>query len=56
MNESNIENLDDDFVKEIMIDKRMIDDPFVQNAIYQLIKNRIDEAKVGYQFFNLIIG
>lgn len=47
MNESNIENLDDDFVKAIMIDKRMIDDPFVQNAIYQLIKNRIDEAKVG---------
>ena len=47
LNESNIENLDDDFVKAIMIDKRMIDDPFVQNAIYQLIKNRIDEAKVG---------
>ena len=47
MNESNIENLDDDFVKAIMIDERMIDDPFVQNAIYQLIKNRIDEAKVG---------
>ena len=47
MKESNIENLDDDFVKAIMIDERMIDDPFVQNAIYQLIKNRIDEAKVG---------
>ena len=47
MNESNIERLDDDFVKAIMIDNRMIDDPFIQNAVYQLIKNRIDEAKVG---------
>lgn len=47
MNESNIRNLDDDFVKAIMIDGRMIDDPFIQNAVYQLIKNRIDEAKVG---------
>ena len=47
MNESNIRNLDDDFVKAIMIDERMIDDPFIQNAVYQLIKNRIDEAKVG---------
>jgi hypothetical protein len=47
MNESNIDRLDDDFVKAIMIDNRMIDDPFIQNAVYQLIKNRIDEAKVG---------
>ena len=30
-----------------MIDQRMIDDPYVQSTIYGLIKNRIDEAKVG---------
>ena len=30
-----------------MIDKRMIDDPFIQSAIYQSIRNRINEAKVG---------
>lgn len=47
MNTNNAENMDDDFVKALMIDKRMLDDPFVQNSIYQLIRNRINEAKVG---------
>ena len=47
LSEKNIEYIDDDFVKAIMIDSRMMDDPFVQNTIYQLIKNRINEAKVG---------
>lgn len=47
LSESNIEYIDDDFVKAIMIDKRMIDDPFIQSTIYRLIKNRIKEAKVG---------
>lgn len=47
INRDNIERVDDDFVKAIMIDKRMLDDPFVQNNIYQLIRNRINEAKVG---------
>lgn len=39
--------LEDDFIKAIMIDRRMLDDAFVQNSIYQLIRNRINEAKVG---------
>lgn len=43
----NIGRLDDDFAKAIMIDPRMIDDSFVQSTIYQLIRNRINEAKVG---------
>lgn len=43
----NIAALPDDYAKAIMIDQRMINDPFVQNSIYQMIKNRIDEAKVG---------
>lgn len=47
LSEKNIEHLNDDFIKSIMIDKRMLDDPFVQNSIYQMIKNRINEAKVG---------
>lgn len=47
LNKNNIHNLDDDFVKAIMIDRRMLDDPYVQSSIYQLIKNRINEAKVG---------
>lgn len=47
LNENNIDRIDDDFIKAIMIDSRMADDPYVQNSIYQLIKNRINEAKVG---------
>ena len=47
LNAENIGRVDDDFIKAIMIDPRMIDDPFVQSAIYQLIRNRINEAKVG---------
>lgn len=47
LNETNIDFIDDDFVKAIMIDSRMIDDPFVQSTVYQLIRNRINEAKVG---------
>lgn len=47
LNEDNIEKLDNDIAKAIMIDNRMINDPFIQSAVYQTIKNRIDEAKVG---------
>ena len=47
LNERNILGLDDDFIKAMMIDHRVLEDPFVQSNIYQLIKNRINEAKVG---------
>ncbi len=47
LNERNVPKLDDDFIKAVMIDRRMLSDPFVQDSIYQLIRNRIDEAKVG---------
>ncbi len=47
LNESNVERLPDDFIKAIMIDRRVLDDPFVQSSIYQLIRNRINQAKVG---------
>lgn len=47
LNETNINVIDDDFIKAIMIDPRMVDDPFIQSTVYQLIRNRINEAKVG---------
>ena len=47
LNERNVDRLDNDFIKALMVDKRVLDDPFVQNSIYQLIRNRIDQAKVG---------
>ncbi len=47
LNENNVTRLPNDFVKAIMIDRRILNDPFVQKSIYQLICNRINEAKVG---------
>ncbi len=47
LNENNIERIENDVAKALMIDHRMINDPFVQNTIYRAIKNRINEAKVG---------
>ena len=47
LNEKSVDRMVNDYVKAIMIDRRILDDPFVQNAIYQLIHNRINEAKVG---------
>ena len=36
-----------DFAKAIMADPRIANDPFVRSKIYQQIKKRINEAKVG---------
>lgn len=47
LNENNVEKLDDDYIKALMIEPSLINDPFIQNNIYQLIHNRINEAKVG---------
>lgn len=47
MTEDNIDSLEDDAAKAIMIDHRMINDPYIQNMVYHLIRNRINEAKVG---------
>lgn len=45
--ETRFERMENGFVKAMMIDHRILDDPFVQNSVYQLIRKRIDEAKVG---------
>ncbi len=47
LNSSNICRTENDFAKAVMIEPSMIDDPYVQSSIYQLIRNRINEAKVG---------
>lgn len=47
INENNVDRLENDIAKAVMIDKRMLNDPFVRNSVYQLIRNRINEAKVG---------
>ena len=47
LNEDNIDFIDSDFAKAIMIDQRMMDDPFITRKIYALIKKRIVDAKIG---------
>ena len=47
LDEDNASLGDNDYVKALMIDKRMFDDPFVRRSIYNLIKHRITEAKIG---------
>ena len=47
LNADNIKYIEDDFAKALMIDGRMINDPYVQSSIYNMIKKRIDDAKVG---------
>ncbi len=47
LNEKNIQHLEDDYCKALMIEPALLEDPYVQSKLYQLIKTRIDEAKVG---------
>ncbi|SHO53683.1 hypothetical protein [Anaerocolumna xylanovorans] len=47
LNSDNINIYDSDFITSLMIDKNMINDPYVRNRIHYLIKKRINEAKTG---------
>lgn len=47
LTEDNIDYIESDFAKAIMIDQRMMDDPFITRKIYALIKKRIMNAKIG---------
>lgn len=45
--EANVETMESGFIKAMMIDHRIMDDPYIQSTVYHLIRKRIDEAKVG---------
>ena len=45
--ESDLDKIDYDWITALMIEPSLINDPFIQNSIYQLIKNRINQAKTG---------
>ena len=47
INKKNISNSDYDFIRALMIDKRMINDSFVKQKLYGMIEKRIREAKKG---------
>ena len=45
--EDNVDRMNDDFIKAAMVDARVLDDPYVRSSIFQMIRNRINRAKVG---------
>lgn len=47
LTENNIKKIDSTFGTALMIEPAMINDPYVRNQINQMIRKRIDEAKVG---------
>lgn len=47
LTEDNIDYIDNDFIKALMIDKRLIDDPFVLKKLHSMIKKRIEMAAKG---------
>lgn len=47
MNDNNIERMPNGYVKAIMIDPALVNDPYIQSCVYRQIRNRINEAKVG---------
>jgi hypothetical protein len=42
-----VDDMNNDFIKALMIDKRMAEDPFVVNKIYGMIRKRIQMAAKG---------
>ena len=47
LTEKNADAGEDDYVKALMIEPKMLDDPYIQHCIYYMIHHRIDQAKVG---------
>ena len=47
LNEDNIEDLNSNFAKAIMIDRRVMNDSYVRRKIFDMIKERITDAKLG---------
>lgn len=47
LNERSVQKLEDDWVKALMVEPKLVDDPFVRSNIYNMIKKRITDAKVG---------
>ena len=47
ISEESYNSQESDFVKALMVDKSMINDPFVRKKIHNMIKKRINEAKIG---------
>lgn len=47
LNESNIQFLDNSFATALMIEPKLVEDPYIMGQVHSMIKKRIDNAKVG---------
>lgn len=47
LNEDNVDYIDNDFIKALMIDERLMDDPFIIKKLHSMIKKRISDAAKG---------
>ena len=47
LNEDNVDYIDNDFIKALMIDRRLMDDPFIVKKLHSMIKKRISDAAKG---------
>ena len=47
LTEKSVRNMESHYTKAMMIDHSVFHDTYVLNSIYELIRNRIDEAKTG---------
>lgn len=47
LNKSNIQKLENDAIKGLMIDHDLINDSYVRGMIYRTLRNKINEAKIG---------
>ena len=47
LNEDNVDYIDNDFIKALMIDERIMDDSFVVKKLHAMIKKRIEMAAKG---------
>ena len=47
MSEKNVWNNTEYYVKSLMIEPKMINDPYIRSQIYRMIKKKIQQAKIG---------
>lgn len=60
LNAKNIKDYNNSFVKALMIDERMKDDPFIKSTVNKMIKKKIQDAKIGtiscHAHYSLVSG
>lgn len=47
MRKGEFAHIDEDYIKALSIDRRLINDPFIRGKIHKMLKKQIDKAKTG---------